>query len=90
MQLQSWRSSAARAGCGLIAGALVLNMLGLPYWRAGERAGTWRSQMQVDAQVLRVDGGASANDLLMQLQADLLQVTCDPCILAADGMISVG
>ena len=28
------------------------------------------------AQVLRVDGGASANDLLMQLQADLLQVNC--------------
>ena len=27
-----------------------------------------------DLQVLRVDGGASANDLLMQLQADLLQV----------------
>ena len=27
-----------------------------------------------DAHCLRVDGGASTNDLLMQLQADLLQV----------------
>ena len=29
-------------------------------------------------QVLRVDGGASANDLLLQLQADLLQVRPPP------------
>ena len=28
-----------------------------------------------DAACLRVDGGASTNDMLMQLQADLLQVT---------------
>ena len=29
-----------------------------------------------EAHCLRVDGGASTNDLLMQLQADLLQVCC--------------
>lgn len=31
-------------------------------------------QVRGGTQVLRVDGGASGNDLLMQLQADLLQV----------------
>lgn len=40
---------------------------------------TWCVHTSVGAQVLRVDGGASANDLLMQLQADILQVTC--CLL---------
>ena len=33
------------------------------------------------AEYLRVDGGASTNDLLMQLQADALQVKLASCLL---------
>jgi glycerol kinase len=47
-------------------------------WAVGESGGESRGS----GQALRVDGGASANDLLMQLQADQLQVPVERPVIA--------
>src|SRR6266567_4433705 len=54
---------------------------GPPGPRAGA-TGASASAAMPDGSVLRVDGGASANDLLMQLQADQLQVPVERPVIA--------
>jgi glycerol kinase len=52
--------------------------------------GVLASASGVRPPVLRVDGGASANDLLMQIQADQLQVTVERPVIAETTALGAG
>ena len=77
-----WDPDARGAICGLTRGthrgahrARDARRHRLPDRRAAAKR--WRTTRAVALKRLRVDGGASANDLLMQFQADLLGVEID-------------
>ena len=45
-----------------------------PGWVEHDPATIWKTQLSTAKRALRVDGGASANNLLMHFQGDLLNV----------------
>jgi glycerol kinase len=86
-----WEPDARGLWCGLTRGTtrahLVRAALESIAYQTMEVVGAMRRESGVRPRVLRVDGGATANDFLMQFQADLLGMTIErPAMVESTGL----